>query len=69
MGSTITRTDRDFPTILHFGDPIISTRTRIQRPQCAIAIVGHQCAWWRCEPVRGPKVGERNQAHALRVGY
>jgi hypothetical protein len=28
MGLIIIRTDCDFPTILHFCDPIISTRTR-----------------------------------------
>eukprot|EP01047_Picozoa_sp_COSAG01_P021785 COSAG01_NODE_1275_length_10938_cov_100.784482_9_plen_287_part_00 len=28
MGLITIRTDRDFPTILHFGDPLISTRTR-----------------------------------------
>eukprot|EP01049_Picozoa_sp_SAG25_P000612 SAG25_NODE_21_length_22373_cov_13.904373_36_plen_178_part_00 len=30
--SYILRTDRDFPTIPHFCDPIISTRTRISQP-------------------------------------
>jgi hypothetical protein len=32
MGSITIRTDGDFPTILHFCDPIISTRTRRLRP-------------------------------------
>jgi hypothetical protein len=48
MGLIIIRTDRDFPTtFLHFGDPVISTRTRSvawhapaapRRPQRAVCL-------------------------------
>eukprot|EP01047_Picozoa_sp_COSAG01_P032756 COSAG01_NODE_2381_length_7792_cov_5.907578_6_plen_164_part_00 len=38
MGLIIIRTDGDFPTILHFCDPVISTRTRSRAASNAAAV-------------------------------